>query len=158
MGNKLINLPYNKSIISTVNKSFHTTINNSFNNTIQFSFLTKTVKAFCIKNSNTSTNPESNVKKIKINAVLCQGWSLKSKKLQVLHLIEELRHEGFEVEYDYTLVNGYENELYVYKIVDGKRILIFSNNEYKHKDIEPFPIIGRKINESNIEDIIKKLH
>ena len=78
--------------------------------------------------------------------------SLRNKKLQVLHLVAELKEEGFEVEYDFKFTSGFENEFFLYKVDDGKKILIFSNNESKHSNQEPFPIIGRKINENNMEE------
>jgi len=73
MGNKLINIPFNIARNTTFNnRKLTNTINKTINNPFHFTYLSNTVKAFCIKNSNSNTNSENNTKKIQLIAEICQ--------------------------------------------------------------------------------------
>ena len=113
-------------------------------------------KYFCVKNAAKSTTSINNKEKIKLLADICLGWGSRTRKLQIIHLVNILMKDGYEVEYDFNYMLGLNNEFILYKIIDGEKIVVFSNNENAHS--KENAVIGKKLDDDNIDEVIKKLH
>lgn len=69
-------------------------------------------------------------------------------------LFKELNNKGFNVSYTIHPKFGFGGEYYVYKVVDGKKVMVFSNYNKHEKE---GAIIDLDITSSNVHKVIEKV-
>ena len=104
----------------------------------------------------TSISNKSNGKKIlEILIQICSSWGFSNKAENVKNmLIKELNNQGYDVNYDFEPMKGGKGEFFIFLLNDGQKKCVFANN----KTIgDSNTIVGMKINDKNLQDIIKNI-
>jgi len=109
-----------------------------------------------IKFKNYSPIGKPNGKSIKLIAEFCQSWNIYNTISNFKSLlISNLAKKGYDIYYNIiTMPFKIPKDYNIYKVVDNKKILIFSNKDEEKKN---GVIIGFEIDEININDLIKKI-
>ena len=98
----------------------------------------------------------SNGKVIEILAEMCSSWGYGNTRNQVVsQLVKTLNDKGYDVNYTCEPMSGGNGEFFVYKIENGNKMIVFSNDKNLHS--AKGAVIGGRINAKNVEDIVNKI-
>jgi hypothetical protein len=87
---------------------------------------------------------------------MCAAWGYGNTKKQVVsQLVKTLNDNGYNVKYTLEPKAGGRGEFFVYKIENGTRKIVFSNNKDLHSG--EAAVIGRKIDSGNVNAIVQKI-
>ncbi len=100
--------------------------------------------------------PNSNEKSVELFAEICASWGFDEKKAQINNLlVKALLDQGFLVNNHFEKKNGGMGEYFVFKVEQGKKKIVFSNNKSLHE--AEGAIISLRISPNNLEAIVKKI-
>ena len=103
-----------------------------------------------------SKSKNSNGKTIELLAEMCSSWGFGNTKNQVVsQLVKALNDSGYDVKSIFEPMSGGNGEFFVYQIENGKKTIVFSNSKKAHESAGA--VIGKGIQSSNVQEIIKKI-
>lgn len=99
------------------------------------------------------TNGPKNAQ-IEIIIEICESWGYENRVKYVTDfIIKPIKEEGKTIKYTFTPMKGGKGEFFLFKVINGKKEIIFSNK----KDIHPDAIIGMNISLKNSDAVLSKL-
>lgn len=112
-------------------------------------------KATKIEEVSNPVNPIG--KTIEIATEICSSWGYGGKVDHIRStIVKTLTDKGYSVNSTFIPEPHDKEALYIYKVEDGKRRIIYSNKAKKHAN-EPNVIINTKLNKETCDAIIESL-
>ena len=72
---------------------------------------------------------------INILTEICESWGYDNRVQLIMDfIIKPLKEEGINVKFTFKPMKGGKGEFYIWKVVDGEKKIVFSNDKTLHPD------------------------